>query len=1523
MLSQCQYEFNGKKYTFDSIWSALNDSELDELNSITDILYSKYPKQEAQRKKLESLKLKSKEKSSNQLNYLLNGDVSYSGENGEMAISTFITQSPEAVTNGRPFVEQFDIEGFKNSEIKYREDVLHIPSKQAVKEVEREIQNWDIIAKDSKDLHKLITDPILAIPEDKKAEFIQRAKSNLDKSSNLYDDDILGSLYDELRKFYLENKGHFVDSEVLRNINVSSQLRESTTKLFGHIDYAFVDTFGVLHIYNFKVTSTPINKWSFDKKESYKYEMAFLKQMLANNGINIKNIDVNIVPLQVGYNEDYNKISSVSARDAINYDYGINSVYLGKKYDDTAKFFINSDSKVENITSETIKTADQINKAIFPFFSVKSDIIGKTVDDWIRHAPTIGETEPLRIIEEQPGQWVVFINGKRHDISDPTNKERNKEIKELVSKHLDKLNNDSSYINNIKNYLIDSYRRGFVNVDDLKRNSTFFNTEFNQYVEKLGEDKHQNFELIDDLADCNILLFKNKKTGIIDVITLSQQNLNVVPEYPKKGNHNILGAYRRDSQIDMMYGDMGAIEAIRTMVLINQVIDKIPNAKLGLLKVVSQFGDKKIYDIQQTADKYLKEIFKVIKQEVKDLPEFSFNFKQDNFTDPVDNLIREYNAILENNSQTYGKFFSETIGLEDLVSADNKNDRRVALQKVAEAIQRYFSRDTNIESIANDSRQDPRTRDLARLYILVTDAYLNYSGENLEYNSPMSSIHTYVTTAPTVSSSNVRIVVNNLQTTLDSIAEDIESEYTKHMRKFLMEFYKESGYSTLENVTIGDQNRLFKNMYQVDSDGNRIMKFKNPYINEGDSNYLTSAERKFLKQALFEFNRIRMIKRKDIQNFTSYNDPRIADYISNNPNGERYLWVPLKRASKTSQRQNISSYMNNFKRKISQFMKFNGKQAFDEFVNNLTPEERQTLDQDINELSVRNPMIEWERDGIERQDKINKLGVDYFETNVEDLLLNFLARSVETDKFQKFLVGTKMLMLKLDMMGGDSIEKELKYIEDYIKVNVFQKSVMESQSQAIVGTLTPVRQFVTYANLAGNAVAYLRDIENGFFENFLRTVTKFQTDINAKNLTKAYEYVITHGSSNTMNINMLSKLCVRYRLSNTDLARITERLKTNRGGIFNWDNWAFSTLRSPDFLNRMTLFVARAMQDGCFDAWYIENDELKYNWKKDKRFEIYAKGDKSNPEYSKQKALYIMKIQEWNQEHPENKLEYSDDLPTPYSNQDILSIKNVGDNIYGSYDRSLRAMGENKAIGWVFGMYTTWMNGMWNNWMMKPGKYNIHQMNTVVDTNENGEELWMDEDGRQLIQKIDEKGNKYYIDSETGEQRDPDVPILKKQPVIVQGIMYTFKDLFGILKDDGIQATKDYMKGNEIAQKNIRHAISSALIALLHLMLLKLFIDGAYKDHKKHAKEYSITTNLMAELAYKSFRQAGDTFRGPYNILDYVGDSDPPMYKVPTKLMGDAANFVLGNKSFQQLITGNFAVARAYRDTSKLYANSK
>jgi hypothetical protein len=39
-------------------------------------------------------------------------------------------------------------------------------------------------------------------------------------------------------------------------------------------------------------------------------------------------------------------------------------------------------------------------------------------------------------------------------------------------------------------------------------------------------------------------------------------------------------------------------------------------------------------------------------------------------------------------------------------------------------------------------------------------------------------------------------------------------------------------------------------------------------------------------------------------------------------------------------------------------------------------------------------------------------------------------------------------------------------------------------------------------------------------------------------------------------------------------------------------------------------------KDGTWDAYKEENGVLVYNWKDDKRFDVYAKGDKSNPKYN-------------------------------------------------------------------------------------------------------------------------------------------------------------------------------------------------------------------------------------------------------------------------------------------------------------------
>jgi len=46
----------------------------------------------------------------------------------------------------------------------------------------------------------------------------------------------------------------------------------------------------------------------------------------------------------------------------------------------------------------------------------------------------------------------------------------------------------------------------------------------------------------------------------------------------------------------------------------------------------------------------------------------------------------------------------------------------------------------------------------------------------------------------------------------------------------------------------------------------------------------------------------------------------------------------------------------------------------------------------------------------------------------------------------------------------------------------------------------------------------------------------------------------------------------------------------------------YSTLRRPDFVNRMVIFVARMVEDGSYNALSVNNGELVYNWRLDDRF---------------------------------------------------------------------------------------------------------------------------------------------------------------------------------------------------------------------------------------------------------------------------------------------------------------------------------
>jgi hypothetical protein len=156
--------------------------------------------------------------------------------------------------------------------------------------------------------------------------------------------------------------------------------------------------------------------------------------------------------------------------------------------------------------------------------------------------------------------------------------------------------------------------------------------------------------------------------------------------------------------------------------------------------------------------------------------------------------------------------------------------------------------------------------------------------------------------------------------------------------------------------------------------------------------------------------------------------------------------------------------------------------------------------------------------------------------------------------------------------------------------------------------------------------------------------------------------------------------------------------------------------------------------------------------------------------------------------------------------------------------------------------------------------------------------------------------------------------------MIVQGIAYTLYDMFKICRKNGLTAMKTYVKDNINAQQNLNKLLSDLLMTLVWYLLIKLAFTPEYEDYKKTMKENPVIENLLVEILYKSSSRAWDSFQGPLNIVNFVGENmNPPVYQIPIKLITDSGKFLFGEKTFGQVVTGNLAIGRSYKDTYNAY----
>lgn len=1532
-MKDCKYTLVGKRqynHSYDELIKILKKSP----QLAYDILYSKdYNRQTGVVDKLSELKEAGKRKFKKEFSDrvdVLNGcaEVNASG----YTTQSFIDSGLYIDQLGKQIMPVLQVEDYID-----RMASLYEQKGLSKDEIEKHISilrnSWKRIAEDGRDLHKII------LKQGKETSYSQTEDNTKGTSFEHLSDAIHDQVYDDIfRQVYLgngkESKEFGDDSSpvIMKNLNLSAKLIGRDDTITGHIDYIVVKPNGSVEVFNIKSSHESPAFWDQAKKEKYRNEFALLSRILQYNGINTNDIRFNIIPVTLEYDDQFQNIKDIVVNRAECYSHN-RGAFVMQESMKLAQRFITSNAETITINDSSIDKVNQQLKAVFPKKDIKADGITSTIEEFIDKNWTYWTQG------EQPDTgWNLTIDGVVYNVKSSELKSKNKEVVDIIKQNQDKLlnvDNGKLSARGIVNQIGEFRRFGFPKFDNDYLDQLFSPYFEHSVVKVNGKDKYNYlWEVVknDTLDNCNIIMFKNTLTGQINLVTLSGLNLDQIHSF--EGRTNILGFHLNDFQgtdnqgRELMKATYGNIETMRTMFLLNEIIPQLgSDIKLGDLTVVGGLGGRiqsQQYPIQLIVSNFVK-AQEVLNQKDPGL-KISNNFATVEHISPVQLLVNEFWDILHE-SPNLGK--TDFNSLKELISGSDidglqhmlngttidslasAETTEVQIQRLEELILKLnkilvnqhisLSPDSIIKyatkkNVLTNPERDKLVTGCCRLLLNASIALDRLSGIIRIQESDLSEIDRLFSRPQNISNTQVRIISKLLQDAIHNISSKLEPQISD-FNLACLEYYEAKGYGKTRNALIGDQARVFQHLYQ-EKEGELF--FKNPYDSTSD---LDDDDRKFLKKALFEINRLRF--KENNFSYKSENDKGIQSFIKNNP---QYLWVPLERASSSTRWSSPSKYFQDFERRVKGYCK-NPTMFFKEMYEGiLTDQEESQINSDIENMQAYNRFRASEN-MKGRQRLLTRYGKNYFETNLQNLVIDYSYKSLQEEEMNRMLTRAKGILLQLKLTGirednPEKFVKTIKHIDDYIKTAVFNKSIMEESSKKIIARLQPLRKAISTAYIAASPVAAIRDIFGGFLSNVVRTTTKYRTDVDAKDVLWAYKFVLGQGVHSAMSIDLLDKLNSKYLISNINIEQQQEGYKTNRGGITNIGNWAYATLRKPDFLNRMVLFMSKLKHDGSYKAYSIVDGKLIYNWRMDERFNLLASNDKSNIEaYNKQKALYLSQIIKFNEENPNANLSVSLDtnLPDGYTQNQIDEIKNLGDTIYGSYNRSTKAMYENLAIGSQFGVFSTWMNGIYDVYLGER-RESSYETQKIQREDENGNKLWIDDNGNITTEN-------------TG------VPCLTDIPLVVQGVLRTLQDTFAELYHGrGWEGLKQNIINNPMQMRNWKRLLSDALIGCLLYWLFEEIIDPAYKEHKKSGDGQNVLTNAVIELLYKGSASSFEEFKGPFPILDYVmNNTSPASVKWGAKVYNDIVGFLFGDTTFGELVTKSQALPRSLQDTYKMY----
>lgn len=1316
---------------------------------------------------------------------------------------------------------------------------------------------------------------------------------------------------------------------------------QSLANVKGAIDIIVVDDEGNAHTYDLKISKGSYEHWDSAKQLTADWQLAFYRALLGQY-IPINNTELNIIPLVVGKTNadgklDINNVKLDAIRNRLSdesgkalrivqkdltEDYVPGKLTSGKMYLITRKLIpeekklsydpSRSEALLQDLEDLFKDYSINVGKAKLKFEQVLEQAI-KNNGFYINYPDFVYEG-----VEIKNGFLKIDIKvGDRFK----TKQELIDEYTPIIKKYIEfGEKNESEIVSSIRNKISTAIQENSkARIEMNNSNQTLFiRNSIDPYV---GNGEYKLVKNSEELDSLGLILLQNIKTGNYVLISLTANNLHASydNEYQFGDIEYIKGFLFFEHFYDELQLDINKIENIEVWNVHNSrtkgtVYDKLPKfnkamsnkGKQNKLKenslltfterakiAVKHQKERAFKDLNEAERKNLEDILLKYDKEIDDLTTFELK-------EIIRGFIRKYPDLAD----------------KSFISGFDFNS---PVEKLFAFVQMLLLAKTDIIPIGDFERINNYNLHFSNFKMLLSGLFSKNVDEYDKNERKMGSIieGLKTITPDKVKSRDLQAINRIINGTNSRIGKRFDYE-SVILNNATRKFYEQTKYGGVQENVIGNHRKQFRNLWLTGPDGkiSSEWRVKNPYKFDAE-NALSDAEREYLKTILFRMyvNTTNLTEKEidaiDISTVDSLWKTAPEDLKAKIEKGT-YFEMPIIRSQQWNRYGNV--WKEGFKG-VKELAKSIGHEIYDYIDSReLTPEELKDLKKDIGYYEMYDVYSRQSRSFI--QEQIAEKGEEYWELDLDAIAHRVIFSKIRKKYLDNILPVINAYAWWIKQHAGkqnEEVTQELEYIANRLKVASLDEHIITQDAEDVVKMAAAAKSITTKAMLAFRPVLLVKELAIGLFKNYTLALTQMlgEEQFNISDLTKAIDKMVSIDKKFSAEWNLIDSINKEYRFANLDINTISKRYRTNRkvGLYTGFGKWMFAMNTIPDYYNRLSLFLAKMIHDGSYDAHYMdEKGFLRYDVTKDKRFSHYfanrdkhknSKGEyipaKDDFEYNKQRNLYLLLVNQLNVEaklQNEAELTENDLVKSAYSNKERDSYKSFTDTVYGYYDKDSQAEWHHTWYGVMYLQFMQFWPGKMSLWFGSKYDKESSPMGKFVHKKQ--------DDGQLLYKKpkYDDPLDPERITEWEFVTEDTGDPLLEWEGIAHEGLFFAI-----------LNTLQDIVKGDWTNLKNeelrTRRAMYGLMEGFMMFILFKIIMSMLEAWILENGDE-GITGETMqfAAAVNEKILNESNLFDNTFGALR----SKPAFWTYTERLSGDLYDIMTGsgNRSIAQYGARNF-----------------